>query len=99
MYCNQCGTELPDDSKFCSNCGAKVADALQTKLSATDTAPPMVDAVTAKQKGSINKKPFIIIAIIAVAIVAIILFFSLALDNLVGWFFTSNTQQNQLGQF
>ena len=22
MYCNQCGTKLPDDAKFCQNCGA-----------------------------------------------------------------------------
>lgn len=26
MYCNKCGTKLPDDSKFCNNCGCKIAD-------------------------------------------------------------------------
>lgn len=24
MYCDQCGEKLPDDSKFCPNCGVKV---------------------------------------------------------------------------
>lgn len=24
MYCNQCGTQLPDDSRFCNQCGAIV---------------------------------------------------------------------------
>lgn len=25
MFCNQCGKKIPDDSKFCETCGAKVA--------------------------------------------------------------------------
>ena len=24
MYCNYCGAKLPDDSKFCSNCGKQI---------------------------------------------------------------------------
>ena len=27
MFCNQCGTQLPNDSRFCSKCGAKLAAA------------------------------------------------------------------------
>lgn len=28
MYCSQCGTEIPNSSKFCSNCGASLESAL-----------------------------------------------------------------------
>ncbi len=26
MYCHKCGTQLPDNSKFCSNCGAQFSN-------------------------------------------------------------------------
>ncbi|MBR5707892.1 MAG: zinc ribbon domain-containing protein, partial [Oscillospiraceae bacterium] len=26
MFCTQCGTQLPDGSRFCTNCGAKLAE-------------------------------------------------------------------------
>ena len=26
MFCTNCGTELPDGSKFCSNCGQKIGE-------------------------------------------------------------------------
>ena len=41
MFCNKCGTELPDDATFCSKCGAPVGQA------AVEAAP--------KQKFSGNK--------------------------------------------
>ena len=25
MYCARCGTQIPDDSEFCYNCGAQIA--------------------------------------------------------------------------
>ena len=31
MFCTKCGTQLPDESIFCSVCGAKVAIHPQTK--------------------------------------------------------------------
>lgn len=33
MYCSQCGTKLPDNSKFCSNCGKNIGDSVQKKNS------------------------------------------------------------------
>jgi TM2 domain-containing membrane protein YozV len=33
MYCQTCGTELPDDATFCTNCGAKVGATGPTPVS------------------------------------------------------------------
>jgi len=35
MYCPNCGTQLPDDSKFCTNCGARFGQGAQAP-----SAPP-----------------------------------------------------------
>lgn len=35
MYCERCGTQLPDNARFCSRCGKKVS---------ADAAPPPVRA-------------------------------------------------------
>lgn len=43
MFCTQCGTKLPDDAHFCTNCGASVAPKAATQAPApaeTQTAEP-----------------------------------------------------------
>lgn len=43
MFCTQCGTKLPDDARFCTNCGASVTPKAATQASApaeTQTAEP-----------------------------------------------------------
>lgn len=38
MFCTQCGTKLPDDARFCTNCGASVAPKTATQApAATET--------------------------------------------------------------
>lgn len=37
MFCYKCGTKLPDDAKFCQNCGAQV----QTGVASPPPAPPL----------------------------------------------------------
>ena len=32
MFCRQCGTEIPEDSRFCSNCGTAVDAATNTAI-------------------------------------------------------------------
>ena len=31
IFCTQCGTQLPENSKFCSSCGAKVDGAVASE--------------------------------------------------------------------
>lgn len=43
MFCTQCGTKLPDDARFCTNCGASVAPKAATQAPApteTQTVEP-----------------------------------------------------------
>lgn len=43
MFCTQCGTKLPDDARFCTNCGASVAPKTATQAPApaeTQTTKP-----------------------------------------------------------
>lgn len=35
MFCTQCGTKLPDDARFCTNCGASVAPKAATQAPAS----------------------------------------------------------------
>ena len=35
MFCTQCGTKLPDDARFCTNCGASVAPKTATQAPAS----------------------------------------------------------------
>ena len=38
MFCNQCGKEIPDDSKFCESCGSSLIPLTQEKTNNTKPA-------------------------------------------------------------
>lgn len=41
MFCKQCGTQVPDNTQFCSRCGAPMATAAQPAgVSSSATVPP-----------------------------------------------------------
>lgn len=67
MYCNHCGAQQPDGSKFCSNCGEKLAaDQAAAKQQPQSKSAPNTQqaAKTEKRKG---KLPVWGIALIALA--------------------------------
>ena len=44
MFCEKCGNQLPEDAKFCANCGAMVEP---DDSAAPETAAPVVEAPAA----------------------------------------------------
>lgn len=68
MFCRKCGTQLPDDALFCSNCGEK------TNVSAP-IEPNAKAANTNVSSGNGNGNKNIIIGVIVAAVVACCAFF------------------------
>lgn len=77
MFCPNCGTQLPDDSKFCSSCGGKLTDV--TTPVEVEVEQPQVDAVPVqsgtehafvKPQKKFNIKKIAVVAIAAVVIIA-----------------------------
>ena len=50
MFCEKCGNQLPDDAKFCANCGAMVEP--------EETAAPVAEAPVAEQPVQPMQLPF-----------------------------------------
>ncbi len=77
MICSRCGAEIPDTSKFCTKCGASVAE-MQSEASAasSDSVPASVptdekNGSEEKKAGGSKKKLFIIIPIVIVVLAAL----------------------------
>lgn len=51
MFCHNCGKQIPDNSKFCTGCGTKIANAAPAQQ-AGNTSAPRNDAKKPKKKSS-----------------------------------------------
>lgn len=60
MYCNQCGTQLPEDASFCPNCGKAIK---ASKGQIPKSAP--------NNKKRLSKRTIVVIAIAALAVCAL----------------------------
>lgn len=70
MYCNQCGTQLPEDASFCLNCGKAIK---ASKDQVPKSAP--------NNKKRLSKRTIVIIAIAALAICALIAIMAFAITS------------------
>ncbi|MBE6910204.1 MAG: zinc-ribbon domain-containing protein [Ruminococcaceae bacterium] len=68
MFCPNCGNQIPDDSTFCQNCGARLGTVQQPQGVQTPYQQPMQQPQYAQQSKPKSKKRiiFIVIAVIAV---------------------------------
>lgn len=70
MYCNQCGTQLPEDASFCLNCGKAIK---ASKDQVPKSAP--------NNKKRLSKRTIVVIAIAALAICALIAIVAFAITS------------------
>jgi len=77
VFCEKCGTKNDSSSKFCEKCGAKLDNEEEVKSSPKAVAKaPKVDSKSLKDKfNSLTKKQKLIGGIVALVVVAIIVFF------------------------
>ena len=76
MFCNRCGAELPDGSKFCNMCGA-----MQEAASVTSSpVAPVMPATPEKQTRPLNKT-FIAVEIIGTILLAALTVWYVAFSN------------------
>ena len=70
MYCSNCGRQIPDGSKFCSECGAPVFRKQNEPVREPEYAPPAATA-GGRQKNAFWKPILICVAVLAVTLIAI----------------------------
>ena len=66
MFCSKCGAQNPDDSKFCSSCGAPLA------LAAAPEAAPAAAAVVAAERTSGMAIAALVTGILGISLLAVI---------------------------
>ena len=78
MFCKNCGRELPDDAKFCVQCGASMKQKAESTEKATETDTSNAEGSQAVSASSIVKKEWfpwaiVLLLVIVVAVLAIAL--------------------------
>ena len=80
MYCSHCGTQLPDGSKFCGNCGSPVSvdeNAHKTSgFSVPTSSPIQADPKKQKKKNGCLTRIGIVLLIILIALIVLTVVFS-----------------------
>lgn len=72
MFCNKCGSQLPDDSKFCNKCGAS-QDSARPASSESDIVASIRAKIIAEREQKKNQKkkfPFLSIFFLIVIVLA-----------------------------
>lgn len=79
MKCTNCGHDLPEDGKFCENCGAKIEAPAEPMAEPVAEATPVVPAPeTPAQKKKPNVSLIAALCTIGAVILAVVLFFVLS---------------------
>ncbi len=83
MFCTKCGTTLPEDARFCPNCGKDInssVTAYAQPVTANSQPAPQYTFPEKKRSGCLG----VVIAVIAIIAVILITLTSIAISGLVG---------------
>ncbi|MBQ7328911.1 MAG: zinc ribbon domain-containing protein [Oscillospiraceae bacterium] len=73
MFCSNCGNQIPDDTKFCNNCGAQqqIVENTEAASKTTVNQPKIADTPTQQPKKEPKKKAntFVVLAVVLCAFV------------------------------
>ena len=98
MFCNQCGGKIPDNVKFCPNCGALVGNIPEEPVAPTAQEPengfaftpqPDFDGQPENKKPKMGKGKIALLAVLGVVVVAAIV--ALLNMNAIRAFFVRNS--------
>ncbi len=98
MYCVKCGAQIPDDSQFCTSCGAKTENEPIANPDVAPIAPPMAASYDCGQKPPKKKSKALLWTLIgagAALIVAAVLIFVVFKPFGGGGPFSGNTTQTR----
>ena len=73
MFCNNCGTKVPDGAKFCPGCGAAVNAGSAASMSTAIAPKSTLSAVVAQSKQFIKNNKVIVGIVAAVAVLLLVL--------------------------
>ena len=76
MYCTKCGSEIPDDAKFCPFCAALTDGSTSPQIQPTSPAQPTPSPYQELPPKSSSSKGVIIAVVLVVLIIGIVLIYS-----------------------
>lgn len=92
MFCQKCGSEIPDNADFCPKCGYNLKEDKPNDVSDKKSSTEQVNSNTKKSK---SKKPLIIGGILGAVVIVIAVIFFLIVGGIIVGVVVKNSSDNK----